>query len=146
MAPPDESGFSGFALLLVLPLGVAPAADYRSGTLDPSFGTGGRVTTAIGSGARANALAIQKDGKLVAAGFGYDNCFALVRYNADGTLDRSFGWGGQVRTAVGSAYAPGSKKSALVIQKDGKLVAAGLAEKGSHDVFALVRYRKLGDG
>ena len=53
------------------------AAGHRHGSLDTSFGRGGKVTGTIGpGGAAASALAIQKDGKLVAAGGGYQ----LVRY------------------------------------------------------------------
>ena len=116
------------------------------GSLDTSFGRGGKVTTPIGSGqAEAFALAIQKDGKLVAAGYGGGaggtRGFALVRYNANGSLDGSFGRGGKVTTLVGS-YGGGA--GALAIQKDGKLVAAGGRNNGSKgdsdDVFVLVRY------
>src|SRR5262245_36348985 len=63
---------------------LAPAA----GALDPTFGTGGKVTTGLGSNsAVANSLAVQADGKLVVAGsakIGSNQDFALVRYNADG--------------------------------------------------------------
>ena len=66
------------------------------------------MTTSIGSGdAETNALAIQKDGKLVAAGFahGKHSLFALARYFADGSLDKSFGSGGKVTSPVGSGDA-----------------------------------------
>src|SRR5207247_1856248 len=46
---------------------------------DGTFGTGGKVTTSLGSNDLANALVLQPDGKLVAAGYTY-NAFALVRY------------------------------------------------------------------
>ncbi len=71
----------------------------------------------------------QADGKLVAAGGstsgGGQARFALVRYNADGTLDPTFGAGtGIVTTLVrGSAWA-----NALVLQPDGKIVAAGYSD------------------
>ena len=48
--------------------------------------------------------------------------FALVRYNADGTLDGSFGIGGIVTTPIGTWQAAAD---ALVLQPDGRLVAAG---------------------
>jgi len=114
-------------------------ASPLSGSLDISFGTGGIVTTAVGSGAWANALGIQTDGKIVAAGYssnGSNEDFILVRYNADGSLDTTFGTGGTVTTAVGS----GAWANALGIQTDGKIVAAGQSSNGSNEDFILVRY------
>jgi uncharacterized delta-60 repeat protein len=116
-------------------------ARYNSnGALDRSFGTGGKVTTNItGSGSpdEANALAQQADGKLVAAGgtdaFATGSDFALARYNPDGTLDPSFGTGGMVTTGLELAFA-------LVVQADGKLVAAGVAGQD----FGLARYNPNG--
>jgi uncharacterized delta-60 repeat protein len=109
------------------------------GTLDPSFGRDGIVTTRIDlsqGGSRARALVVQSDGKLVAAGVSAEQ-FALARYNADGTLDPSFGGTGKVKTDFGP-YAEGSE--ALVVQQDGKLVAAGLAWNETDADFALARY------
>ena len=60
----------------------------QPGSLDASFGTGGKVTTPIGSGATGNSVAIQSDGKILVAGYSYngtDNDFALVRYNGGST-------------------------------------------------------------
>src|SRR5256885_2143513 len=85
----------------------------------------GEGTTAVGTvDDVASAVAVQADGKLVAAGDtgdGGNYYFALVRYNANGTLDATFGTGGKVTTAIGTldyAYA-------LAVRPDGKLVAAG---------------------
>ena len=60
----------------------------QPGSLDASFGTGGKVTTPIGSGATGNSVAIQSDGKILVAGGSYNgsnNDFALVRYNGGST-------------------------------------------------------------
>ena len=111
-----------------------------NGSLDATFGTGGKVTTPVGSGGDyADALLFQPDGKLVAAGNtqGSDRDFAVVRYNADGSLDGSFGTGGKVITPLGSSD---DVAFSLVLQPDGKLVAGGYATNGSNDDFALVRY------
>jgi uncharacterized delta-60 repeat protein len=111
-------------------------------TEDASFGTGGRVTTDFAGGFdQVNALAVQADGKLVAAGFteGTGIDFAVARYNPDGTLDASFGTGGQVTTD----FAGSDKAFALAIQPGGKLVAAGFAGTpgvGTSLDFALARY------
>jgi uncharacterized delta-60 repeat protein len=118
------------------------------GTLDPGFGTGGKVTTDFGgSSDQINGLAVQADGKLVAAGSvitaeGGEN-FGVARYHPDGTLDAGFGTGGKVVTAVaeGDAF---DRAQAVALQGDGKIVAAGLAAAGPDVVFALVRYHPDG--
>jgi uncharacterized delta-60 repeat protein len=108
------------------------------GTLDASFGAGGVVTTDIGGGDDfAHALAVQADGKLVAAGVAptqTGSSFALVRYNPDGTLDASFGTGGMVTTDFNGGA------NALIVQVDGRLVAAGQAGED----FGLARYHPNG--
>jgi uncharacterized delta-60 repeat protein len=94
------------------------------GSLDTAFASTGIVTTSISSlGDSTDALAIQPDGKIVAAGSTSFGDLALVRYTTDGSLDITFGSGGIVSTSVGS----GASASALVIQPDGKIVAAGYA-------------------
>ena len=116
-----------------------------NGTLDSGFGSGGKVTTAIGpSDDEAYALALQPDGKLVAAGLirnGSQTVFALARYNPNGSLDASFNGTGKVTTAHGATYA---SANALALQPDGKLVAAGVGQNGPQFVFALVRYHPDG--
>lgn len=111
----------------------------RQGRLDAGFGRGGKVVTSFGArnSAIASAVAIQPDGKIVVAGVRGGVDIALARYIANGTLDRSFGQGGRVRTKVGSFN---SSASALIVQPDGKLVVAGQAFIAPDDDFALVRY------
>jgi uncharacterized delta-60 repeat protein len=109
------------------------------GVLDSGFGTGGKVSTDIGGDDQANAMVLQPDGKLVVAGVtrqGGSGDFALVRYLANGTLDVSFGFGGVVTTDFGGDDAA----TALVLQPDGKLVAAGVTRQNASGDFALVRY------
>ena len=107
-----------------------------------SFGSGGIVRTDIrGDADQAEAVAVQPDGKIVVGGLaakvaGSLSDFALARYNADGSLDTSFGSGGIVTTDFGGEDAA----VALAVQADGKIVAAGSA--GDH--IALARY--LPDG
>jgi uncharacterized delta-60 repeat protein len=115
------------------------------GTLDTSFDSDGKVTTAIGSAADyAVSVAIQSDGKIVAAGYSYNgsnNDFALARYNTDGTLDTSFDSDGKVTTAIGGSN---DRAYSVAIQSDGKIVVAGYSNNGSNDDFALVRYNTDG--
>ena len=89
----------------------------------------------------ASGVEVQLNGKIVAAGSSdatgnYD--FAVVRYNADGSLDAGFGSGGKVLTDLGSANI--DQAAELAIQQDGKIVVAGLGDAGGGRDFALVRY------
>ena len=115
------------------------------GTLDNSFGKAGVVVTAVGSDVdQAYALVIQADGKIVAAGSSHNGTnldFALLRYNADGTLDSSFGKNGKVTTEVGSGT---DVIHALIVDSNGKLVAAGYSYSGSGNHIAMVRYNPDG--
>ena len=113
------------------------SARYDSnGNLDPSFGVGGKVAT--GFGGQGLSLAGQPDGKLIVAGTifagGHDS-FAVARYNSDGSLDASFGAGGEVSTSFGPNNNTGYS---VTLQADGKIVVAGAADF-SKDI-ALVRY------
>jgi uncharacterized delta-60 repeat protein len=118
------------------------------GSLDTSFGTGGIVTTIFpGDGSYAFALALQSDGKIIAAGTDFvdfnpgdmsDTDFALARYNPDGSLDATFGNGGTMTTDFLGAE---DDVYSVLIQPDGKIVAAGSAN-GPFDYynFAVARY------
>jgi uncharacterized delta-60 repeat protein len=117
------------------------------GTLDTSFGGTGKVVTPIGSSHDgANSVAIQADGKIVAAGNSSNNStdsdFAVVRYNTDGTLDTSFGGTGKVVTPIGSSSFDSA--ASVAIQADGKIVAAGLSNNSTDSDFAVVRYNPNG--
>jgi uncharacterized delta-60 repeat protein len=128
-----EAQTANFALARYLP----------AGSLDPTFGAGGLVTTDLGGFDAAFALVLQPDSKLVAAGRscqeGTPCDFVLARYLPDGSLDGSFGVGGKVTTDVELR----GQVNALVLQPDGKLVAAGETFDGPSD-FVLARY--LPDG
>jgi len=102
------------------------------GSIDTGFGIDGKVTTDMGSGLKqeeALAVAMQRDGKIVVAGYTsipnipparqLPDTFALVRYNSDGSLDTGFGTGGRVSGNVNG------RANAVVIQSDGKIVVAG---------------------
>jgi len=124
-------------------------ARYNSdGSLDTSFGSGGKVTTDFDYGDdNAYAIAIQGDGKIVAAGASYHfatpSHFALTRYNSDGSLDASFGSGGKVTTDFGTSYHDWAY--GVAIQGDGKLVVSGHSYQGTaYPDFALARYNSNG--
>ena len=127
----------------------------KDGSLDTGFGTGGIVTTSIGTmNDYANALGIQPDGRIVVAGRTFNNAtnkydFVLVRYNANGTLDTTFGAAhtGIITTSISSgsvydyAYALGIHP---VGASDVKIVAAGYTYNGSKYDFSLVMYNTDG--
>jgi uncharacterized delta-60 repeat protein len=97
-----------------------------SGTLDSTFnGTGVVQTNQFG----LCSLALQSDGKIIVGGpQGFPNFLGtrctLFRFNPDGTLDTSFGTGGQLDMAETYAL------RALAVQADGKIVLTGMAQPG----------------
>ena len=113
------------------------------GSLDTSFDSDGKVTTAIGSGNDyACSVAIQSDGKIVAAGYsdnGSNYDFALVRYNTDGSLDTTFDSDGKVTTAIGSGMTLLTPLPSSPTVRLWRRVPV----HGSND-FALVRYNTDG--
>jgi uncharacterized delta-60 repeat protein len=119
-----------------------------NGSFDTSFGGTGIVITPVGNSQdRAFSVAIQADGKIVAAGYSYNDgiigiSFGVVRYNPNGSLDTSFNGTGKVITSFGSSSAIAND---LAIQADGKIVVAGGAYGGSTGyVPAVVRYNSNG--
>jgi uncharacterized delta-60 repeat protein len=106
-------------------------ARYRTdGSLDPAF-AGGSLTTDVGGSDYAQSLAIQADGAIVVAGSSEGN-FAVARYSASGSLDRSFSGDGLVTTDLG-----GSDRAQAVAIQGGEIVVAGVS---NGDKFALARY------
>ena len=118
-----------------------------SGTLDPTFGTAGKVTTSISSGQdKAYGVVVQSDGKIVVAGYSTSTAtgkdFTVIRYNSDGSLDNTFGNIGVVTTDLQT----GSDDIAysIALQNDGKIILAGYSDNGSNKDAALVRYNNDG--
>ncbi len=119
---------------------------YNSnGSLDTTFDSDGIVITDVGThNDDARSLAIQSDGKIVAAGTSYngaDSYFAVVRYNTNGSLDTTFDTDGIDTTNFGTMFSWGY---AVAIQNDGKIVVVGLTGEilGFH--IALIRYNTDG--
>ena len=119
----------------------------QSGTLDPSFGTGGKVITSINSGAdKAYAVALQSDGKIIVAGMttsattGKD--FACVRYNANGSLDTTFGTSGIVTNDLQTGS--DDVVYSVALQADGKIILAGYSDDGSNKNAAIIKLNSDG--
>ncbi|HEX6044158.1 MAG TPA: hypothetical protein VFZ22_06685 [Pyrinomonadaceae bacterium] len=140
------------AIIALLTITVVSNAQTATGSLDPTFGTRGIVRTDFaGNIDQANAVAIQPNGQIVAAGSSFSNSktvedFILARYNANGTLDKRFGKNGRITTDF---FRNVDSISAIAIQPDGLIVVAGFAQLagagGTPRVFALARYRADGN-
>ena len=115
-----------------------------NGTPDNTFGENGIVVTQVGTGKdRIYSLAVQNDGKIVAAGHSVSSTsdFAVARYKEDGSIDESFGSNGITITPVGTL---GDLVFSVLVQGDGKIVAAGYSVQGGNNNFAVVRYNENG--
>ena len=129
-----------------------------NGSLDTSFGTKGIAT---GPSMTVTSGAIQPDGSIIAAGsvagsvtingnlYGTSH-MSLVRFTPTGSLDTSFGTGGEVQTAFVSGR-DSSAANSVVVQPDGAIVAGGYAPSyaGSPGAWAplepaLARYTPTG--
>ncbi len=100
------------------------------GAPDPAFGVGGFITPNFGDYV-ATSVAVQADGKILvtggvtlenSAGLSKRTSFFLARFDANGSLDLSFGIGGVVQTAISAA---GDSTSTVLLQQDGKIVVVG---------------------
>jgi uncharacterized delta-60 repeat protein len=116
-----------------------------NGAIDSSF-SGGVIITDFGHSDYSNALAMQPDGKIIAAGYSMGPYkAALARYNTNGSLDTTgFGTGGKVLTGFSSLEA---KIYTIDIQTDGKIIVAGYIKpsisSGNRD-FLILRYNTDG--
>jgi len=138
-------------VLLTIAVAIMTQAQTTAGNLDQSFGTGGIVRTDFaGNIDQANAVAIQPNGQIIAAGSSFSNSktvedFIVARYNTNGSLDKRFGKNGKITTDF---FRNVDSISAIAIQPDGRIVVAGFAQLGGAGgtprVVALARYRSDG--
>ncbi|MBK9438372.1 MAG: VCBS repeat-containing protein [Chloracidobacterium sp.] len=113
----------------------AVVARYNTdGSLDTSIWTSGRSFDVFLSRGEIAAVKVQTDGKIVVAGTIVSD-FAVTRFNTDGSLDSSFGFGGRMTTSI----IPGLVASSMAIQPDGKIIVAGSRITSTREFFALVR-------
>ena len=115
-----------------------------NGTLDASFGGDGVVTTNVGGQAFGDSIreiAVLPDGKILAAGNSIN--FVLARYNADGSLDASFGTNGVVYKRLTDYH---DHPYAMLVQGDGSIILGGMAGLSSAQSpgIALVKYKSTG--
>lgn len=133
-----NSGGVQFALARLTPLGA----------LDGGFGNGGKlVSTEIGTGAHANDIALQADGKYVVAGYSFSGGYrySLARYTTTGALDTTFGdinpQTGNRTGIVHRTLTTRDKAFAVEVQPNGRIVLAGQIEDDFHDgSFGVMRF------
>ena len=136
----DEETFADFGMIRYT----------TDGQLDTFFGEKGIVITDFRDEDLATSILIQPDGQIILGGFSSVTAlgdFALARYNPDGTLDKSFGTGGKVRTDL-----DGTNQSDyindMVLLADGSIIAAGNANNNNLDFtsdIGMVKYLPNGD-
>ncbi len=126
--------------LFALAVGSTVVVQAQTWVRDAQFGNGGLVRTDNWPTSSADAMVVQPDGRILLGGAA-DQDLALVRYNADGTLDPSFDGDGLVRTSLGG-YA---MIADMALQNDGRIVVAGNVMIGSTPSrFLLARYNTDG--
>jgi len=121
---------------------VALARYLADGTLDSSFDGDGKVTTRVPGNIMSAAL--QADGKIIVAGaksMGSNTVFSMLRYNSNGSLDTTFGSGGEVYTDFGTGW---NRAESITLQRDGKILLAGTVNGATGHTFALARYNSNG--
>ena len=112
------------------------------GSLDTTFSNTGKTSITIGDFCEATTQIIQPDGRIIVAGTSYKNGydFTLVRYNTDGTLDKSFGKNSKVITDInGNDFI-----YAVALQSNEKIIVAGVSFNTGESEIELVRYDTKG--
>jgi uncharacterized delta-60 repeat protein len=156
-------GYAQVATSPVVDTAFAVARYNPNGTLDTTFGSGGIVLTNVvpvtrhsnslgyPGVERATSVAIQGDGKIDVGGWscpgsGADSSeFTLVRYNANGTLDKTFGSSKTPGIVVTPAFgSSGDFVNALALQSDGKILEAGATSSNLTGAIAVARYTSTG--
>ncbi|MFC0710049.1 M10 family metallopeptidase C-terminal domain-containing protein [Azorhizophilus paspali] len=107
------------------------------GTLDTTFGSDGKAIFELGySDDQGHSVTVLPDGKILMAGFSYDYSenstyfdFSVIRLNADGTLDTSFGSDGEATADIDGNSDYGNS---LLVQPDGKILVAGGSDNSSY--------------
>lgn len=132
-----------------------PGSTYRftlarfnsNGSLDHTFGVNGFAYTSINSNSTIYALAIQPDGKIVAAGSSNGPVplvSTIARYDSTGVLDATFGTNGTVTTIANPNM---SQFTSVGILPDGRILAGGVSlydNNQLHTCFLAVRYHPDG--
>lgn len=139
-------------VLVLLCLGVFAAAAYAlgAGDLDPTFSEDGKFTEPIGGGLRPggryDSMALQPDGRIVAAGASSSDGNLVVRIKPDGTLDSSFDGDGKLLNPLGAGPNESMVPRAIAIAPDGKIVIAGYVQNYTTQVARATVVRLTQEG
>jgi serralysin len=124
--------FIGLLMVLTITFAGITSPLAASGSLDPTFGSGGIVTTDFeGHNDLGRDVGVQVDSKIVVVGTsfnGRNNDFALARYHMDGSLDTTFDRDGKATTDLANGY---DVASAVALQLENKIIVAGSANNDS---------------
>src|SRR6476660_6868398 len=105
------------------------------GTLDPNFGAGGKVVIAGSNAGPAFAVAVQTDGKILAAAPA-NLVLTVFRFNSNGSVDSTFGSNGATAIEAQGLFL-GPASGSIALQPDGRiLVATGPNEGGGLHIVA----------
>ncbi len=122
------------------------AAHLADGSLDNTFANGGYAIVDNDNIDVLYDLVLQGDGKILscgttgAGGFGGARDFCVMRFNADGSTDNTFGTNGLVVTAMAAGF---EDANGLALTNDFKVICGGFVQQTNND-FAFARYH-LGD-
>ncbi len=119
-----------------------------SGALDTTFGNLGKSIVDFGTGTDvAKSLAVQTDGKIIVAGsigasapISYSQEFAIMRCNADGSLDTSFSGDGKIIIDASLLINYNDEARSVAVQTNGKILVAGYSDNGNDYDFTILRY------
>jgi uncharacterized delta-60 repeat protein len=125
---------------IVVSGGFGVARYLPTGQLDTTFGSGGLAPAGFVGGESRTGVALQTDGKIIWVGSqgnpsfpaGGTFAFAVARFNANGSLDTSFGSGGHASVEFFAPPMQGAQEfaDAVLVQPDGKILVAGSARQG----------------
>lgn len=112
------------------------------GTTDTSYGTGGRTITSFPSDNNASDAHLLPDGKLLVSGSWEGAAYCLARFNANGTLDTTFGTNGNTVTLLNGT----GLTSSLAVQTDGKILMNGYFSTSFTVPFNYILFRYNANG
>jgi uncharacterized delta-60 repeat protein len=137
LAPDGKIVVAGGVYTMNNNLDFAVARYNKNGTLDKTFGTGGKlITREDSSSGFASAVAVQADGKVLVAGT-LNTSIVIIRYTKNGAIDNSFGDSGRVTKSVGKII---NYVTGIVLLQDGSIVITGYSKDSDNFNTVLLKY------
>lgn len=122
---------------------VVVARYNKNGSLDNSFGNGGIITTDnLNGNDYGESILIQKDKKILVAGYSFTGFVSLIRYNPNGSIDNAFSNNGKFSFQFGAIY---QNDFSSTLQDDGKIIVCGFSNRNNtNSSFSMIRINTLG--